>query len=111
MLNDDHRKTLLTIARRSIETALAGQRFDLRIDEYEEPLRRPAGAFVTLRTRGGGLRGCIGSIVPVDPLCRAVSSSAVSAAFRDPRFNPVVPDEYPHLDFEISVMGRIELCT
>ena len=36
-------------------------------------------------------------------------SSAVSAAFRDPRFFPVRPEEMPELDLEISVMGPIEV--
>src|SRR5262249_5388305 len=45
----------------------------------------------------------------VEPLCRAVVSSAISAAFRDPRFYPVRKDELPHLELEISVMGPIEL--
>ncbi|HEY8132410.1 MAG TPA: AmmeMemoRadiSam system protein A, partial [Thermoanaerobaculia bacterium] len=64
--------------------------------------------FVTLRTKRGDLRGCIGSIRAVEPLFKAVASSAVSAAFRDPRFFPVRPDEMPQLDLEISVMGPIE---
>jgi AmmeMemoRadiSam system protein A len=76
--------------------------------ELDEPLRRPSGAFVTLSTRQGYLRGCIGSIHPVAPLYRAVSQSALNAAFRDPRFDPVTPQEFADLAFEISVMGPIE---
>ena len=78
-------------------------------DEFDDELRRPAGAFVTLRTKSGELRGCIGSIHAVHPLYQAVTSSAISAAFRDPRFVPVQPDELPHLEIEISVMGPIEV--
>ena len=44
----------------------------------------------------------------MEPLYRAVASSAISAAFRDPRFFPVRKDEIGHLDLEISVMGPIE---
>ena len=36
------------------------------------------------------------------------STSAISAAFRDPRFVPVQPEELPRLEIEISVMGPIE---
>ena len=36
------------------------------------------------------------------------SSSAISAAFRDPRFRPVRREEMAHLSLEISVMGPIE---
>ena len=108
MLDPQHRQRLLRIARESIASALDGRTLELTESEVEEPLRRPAGAFVTLRDRGGMLRGCIGSIVPVAPLFRAVSTSAVNAAFRDPRFHPVRREELPHLHLEISVMGPIE---
>lgn len=108
MLNDDQRKTLLRIARQSIEATLAGRRVELCVGDYDDALRKPSGAFVTLRTRAGALRGCIGSIVAVEPLCKAVSSNAVNAAFRDPRFFPVLLAELVQLELEISVMGPIE---
>lgn len=108
MLTLDQRRTLLGIARDSIVAALEGRRLELRGSEFDETLRRPAGAFVTLTTPGGDLRGCIGSIAPVAPLYQAVSSSAVSAAMRDPRFDPVAKDEIGSLGLEISVMGPIE---
>jgi AmmeMemoRadiSam system protein A len=107
MLNDSQRKTLLQIARDSIAAGLEGRRPDLAQYSLDDDLRRPAGAFVTLNDRHGDLRGCIGSIEPVAPLFRAVSSSAISAAFRDPRFYPVKRDEFPDLHLEISVMGPI----
>lgn len=87
MLNDSHRTQLLRIARDSIAAALDGGRLHLDESSFDEVLRRPAGAFVTL-TKHDELRGCIGSIHAVEALYRAVSSSAVSAAFRDPRFTP-----------------------
>ena len=87
---------------------LAGSRPALSEADYDETLRRPAGAFVTLRTKRGDLRGCIGSIRAIEPLYRAVASSAMSAAFHDPRFFPVRADEMAMLELEISVMGPIE---
>ena len=110
MLNERQRKQLLTIARDSIEAVFAGHRVALRPDEFDDALRRPSGAFVTL-TEDGELRGCIGSIVPVAPLFQAVSTSAINAAFRDPRFMPLSVDEYPRVKVEISVMGPIEPVT
>ena len=108
MLTPNQRKQLLQIARHSVLVAFDGRSVELKENEFEEPLRRPSGAFVTLNTREGHLRGCIGSIHPVAPLYRAVSQSALNAAFRDPRFIPVTRDEFLHLAFEISVMGPIE---
>ena len=108
MLIDEHRKQLLSLARTSIECAFDGC-FDVPdAAMYDEPLRRPAGAFVTLRTHDGDLRGCIGSIQARDALVRAVHSNAISAAFRDPRFRPVRREEMAALELEISVMGPIE---
>ena len=108
MLTDTHRRLLLRIARESIATVLDGLRPELDESTFDDVLRRPAGAFVTLK-KGDDLRGCIGSIRAVEALYRAVSSSAISAAFRDPRFRPVRREELPHLRYEISVMGPIEV--
>jgi len=103
MFNDDQRAQLLRIARQSIEAVFDGRRLELDLGTLDEALKRPSGAFVTLNERTGDLRGCIGSIEPV----AAVSSSAVSAAFRDPRFVPVRKEELRDLHIEISVMSPI----
>jgi uncharacterized protein len=108
MLSQEQRNRLLTIAREAIAAVLEGRRLELDATAIDAELRRPAGAFVSLHTRDGDLRGCIGSIHAVAPLFEAVSSSAVNAAFRDPRFYPVRKDELDHLHIEISVMGPIE---
>lgn len=107
MLSQEQRNQLLRIARESIEAAVHGRRHAIELAAYDDELNRPSGAFVSLHTREGDLRGCIGSIHPVAPLCEAVSSSAVSAATRDPRFHPVHRDEVGLLHIEISVMSAI----
>jgi AmmeMemoRadiSam system protein A len=109
MLNQMQRAKLLQIARDSIQAVLQGRRPQLDTESVDEDLRKPSGCFVTLRTRNGELRGCIGSIVPVAPLYQAVSTSAISSAMRDPRFMPLRPEELPEVGIEISVMGPIEL--
>lgn len=109
MLNDTQRQQLLRIAREAIAVVHAGRAPAWSADDFDDDLRRPAGAFVTLKTKSGDLRGCIGSIRAIHPLYEAVTSSAISAAFRDPRFLPVQPHELPALEIEISVMGPIEL--
>src|ERR1700737_2008323 len=103
MLAEAQRKQLLEVARQSIASVLDGKTPNWSADQFDDALRRPAGAFVTLRTRSGDLRGCIGSIRAMEPLYKAVASSAVSAAFRDPRFFPVERPELPELELEISV--------
>jgi AmmeMemoRadiSam system protein A len=107
MLTRDQRSRLLQIARDSIASALENRRTELADDAFDEVLRRPSGAFVTL-TISGDLRGCVGSIQPVAPLFRAVAHSAFNAAFRDPRFSPLRKEEFARTEIEISVMGPIE---
>lgn len=111
MLNDRQRKQLLNLAREAIRAALAQAPFELSPADFDATLRTPSGAFVTLTTHQDELRGCIGSIEPVAPLYRAVQMSALNAAFRDPRFHPVTPEEFEKLKLEISVMGPIERVT
>jgi len=107
MLTLLQRQTLLEIARDAIAGMFEGRRPSADLVD-DEVLRRPAGAFVTLNTRDGDLRGCVGSILPVAPLCQAVAESAVNAAFRDPRFRPLGREELAGIHLEISVMGPVE---
>lgn len=108
-LTADQRRTLLALARASIESVLDGRQPS--VPQTSDPaLQRPAGAFVTL-TKQGELRGCIGSIHAVAPLKEAVVRSAVNAAFRDPRFHPLRREELAQLELEISVMSPIETVT
>ncbi|HET7712242.1 MAG TPA: AmmeMemoRadiSam system protein A [Thermoanaerobaculia bacterium] len=111
MLSPEQRTTLLGIARQTIRSALEGSDPRRSTPPADPALLRPAGCFVTLHTREGELRGCIGSIRPVAPLVEAVVSSALNAAFRDPRFPAVRTDELDDLRIEISVMGPIEQVT
>jgi len=62
------------------------------------------GAFVTLH-RGGELRGCIGRFDPESSLARTVAEMAVAAAFEDPRFPPLLPEEIADLDLHVSALG------
>ena len=71
-----------------------------------------AGCFVSIKTDEGGLRGCIGTIDPVnDSLAEEIIANAVSAATRDPRFAPVRRDELPNLKYSVDVLSEPEPCT
>jgi AmmeMemoRadiSam system protein A len=108
MLTPEQRTLLLQIARESIAAALERRAADLDRGALDPELTRPSGAFVSLHTADGDLRGCIGSIEAVAPLCEAVSSNAVYAATRDPRFYPLRREELADVVLEISVMSPIE---
>ena len=107
-LDQDERASLLEIARRSIaegletgralvvDGAALGDKFDTR-----------AAVFITL-TRGGELRGCIGSLQAQHPLAQAVANSAFNAAFSDRRFPALGADELDSIRIEISVLSEME---
>ena len=98
----EERRTLFQIARNVVQSALEQRPFTFP-NELPDSLARPSGVFVTLQL-GGELRGCIGSVLPVEPLYQAVAHNALNAAFHDPRFPPLSRDEFDHVIFEISVM-------
>src|SRR5579859_2537634 len=63
------------------------------------------GVFTTLRDSGsGGLRGCIGYVLPIYPLRIGVPRTAASAALQDPRFEPVARRELSRLTVEVSLL-------
>ncbi len=67
-----------------------------------------AGAFVSIHKQGR-LRGCIGTIAPTQAsLAEEIIRNAVSAAARDPRFDPIRPDELRWLEINVDVLGEPE---
>ena len=95
---------LLTIAR----SAIAGKLDLPRADEPHAPsLAQPAATFVTLHAHGE-LRGCIGSLEAVRPLRVDVRENAIAAAFRDPRFPPLVAQEFDVTSIEVSLLSQPE---
>jgi AmmeMemoRadiSam system protein A len=70
---------------------------------YPAPLEELGAVFVTLELRGR-LRGCIGSYLARRPLVEDVAENAYAAAFRDPRFSPLDPEEMGDLDLHISLL-------
>ena len=67
-----------------------------------------AGAFVSIHKQGR-LRGCIGTISPTrGSLAEEIIQNAVSAATRDPRFDPIRPDELKWLEINVDVLGKPE---
>ena len=79
--------------------------------ERHPPAARRAGAFVCLKARGQ-LRGCIGTTEPTrGTLAVEIIENAVAAATRDPRFEPVSPDELLELAVTVDVLSAPEPVT
>jgi len=107
-LNHEEKRTLLDLAERAIEEALTlGRANPPDLTLLPERLTAPGASFVTL-TQGGRLRGCIGSLAAHRPLAEDVYHNALAAAFRDPRFPPLAPNEWPGTDVEVSVLSPPE---
>lgn len=105
-MNEPERLQLLVLARESIRRRLLDAR-ELRPTREEFPddkFWQDRGVFVTL-TEHGELRGCIGTIMPLSPLVQAVVSNALSAAFDDPRFEPLEEVEFTSVHIEISLLS------
>jgi AmmeMemoRadiSam system protein A len=97
---------LVQLARKAIASHLSGE--SLPDSETLEGPGGPAGAFVSLK-KAGQLRGCIGTIQPVRPtLAEEVVDNAVSAATRDPRFQPIILEELDEITISVDVLGTPE---
>ncbi len=106
-ISDEHGEFLVRLARAAIEKyVVEGKKIDPPVDA-PSILREKAGVFVTLNKRINGeeeLRGCIGYILPYLPLVDAVIDAAISAATRDPRFDPVLEYELDNIIVEVTVL-------
>lgn len=92
----------LKIARQTLEDYLTKNTIP-QITATSEILKKPLGAFVTLR-KNGELRGCIGEFEPKDQLYKVIQNTAIAAATKDMRFYPVKTEELKDIKIEISVM-------
>ncbi|MGP8200305.1 MAG: AmmeMemoRadiSam system protein B [Limisphaerales bacterium] len=104
------RKFLLDLARGTlsrVSTNADSPGPEVNARDLSPGISEKKGCFVTL-TEHGELRGCIGHILPQEALYQAVVDNARNAATRDPRFQPVRPDEVKQIKIEISVLTEPE---
>ena len=97
------------LARLSLETWVReGRRASLPEGLSAGLTQRRAGVFVSLK-KDGQLRGCIGTIEPVqENVGIEIVRNAVSAGTRDPRFDPVTEEELSDLVYSVDVLGKTE---
>mgnify|MGYP001811808058 FL=1 len=99
---------LLRLARGSIEHGLIhSEPLPVRPDSLPPAFAETRATFTTLR-RNGELRGCCGTLEASRPICADVAHSAFQAAFRDPRFGPVVHGELEDIRLEVAVLSPLE---
>ncbi len=93
---------MMTVVKDAIAARLAGEAYRLPAD-VPETLMEDGACFVTLRMNGD-LRGCIGTLDAHEPLLENIVSNAQNAAFGDYRFSKLTKDEYPNLEYHVSVL-------
>ncbi|MBD3231619.1 AmmeMemoRadiSam system protein B [Candidatus Dependentiae bacterium] len=107
-LTDFEKQALLTCARDTLKNY-----FKNTSKKIEEHLLWPIpslgimqnkGAFVTLNTKDGNLKGCIGKIVAEEPLFATVQRMVKQSAFHDERFTPLKKNELENIIIDISVL-------
>jgi AmmeMemoRadiSam system protein A len=99
---------LPAIARCAVETHFRDGAKTPR-DQAAGELTERHGVFVTLRTEGGELRGCRGTMGPVEgDLVQETWHNAVATALHDYRFTPVQEEDLPHLRYSVTVLGELE---
>ncbi len=87
----EEKETLRELAYHAIRSRCLGEPMP-EIPVGSQKLMEPRGAFVCIH-KGADLRGCIGVIESRDPLGETIKKMAVEAAFGDPRFCALAPDE------------------
>ena len=89
-LTDEEKVTLFAIAKDTLDWCVNKKNGPFPIESYAitPKLKAQTATCVTLKIRGE-LRGCIGSLAPVEPLYLSVHGNAINAAMHDHRFSPV----------------------
>lgn len=100
-LDLDVQKELLKMARSSIAYYLQNKKVEKFEPKYNV-LNEKRGVFVTIN-KNGYLRGCIGHHESDKAIYLLVPEMAVAAAFGDPRFPPLQPDELDAIKIKVSV--------
>ena len=99
---------LVNIAKETVKYYLeTGKKLELP-EDYPIELDEKLGVFVTIN-KNNNLRGCIGYAEPIEPAIDATIEVAIAAAFNDPRFNQVTPEEFEKLEFEVTVLTEPEM--
>jgi AmmeMemoRadiSam system protein B/AmmeMemoRadiSam system protein A len=104
-ITEEEKEYLLTLARETLNSyVMSGKVPAINEDTLNARLLKVQGCFVTLN-KDGNLRGCIGHILPQEPLYKCVIDNAVNAAAHDMRFSPVKPEELKDIEVEVSVLS------
>lgn len=103
-LTPKEERILLNIARNSIANNLFPEKKSKLNFEITDNIKKNHGVFVTLKTKDGNLRGCIGRIISEEPLHKSIAEIALSSAFQDTRFLPLTKNELKNITISITIL-------
>jgi AmmeMemoRadiSam system protein A len=99
---------IVALAKDTVEKYVTGGKRPPPPPKLTPEMRAQAGVFVSIHKRGD-LRGCIGTFEPQQRnVAEEIIVNAISSATRDPRFDPVTPDELKDLDYSVDVLTSPE---
>jgi AmmeMemoRadiSam system protein A len=107
-LTAQEQQTLFAIAEETLKWCVAGKTtgFDFSGYEITKKLTEKTATFVTLKINHN-LRGCIGTLVPIEELYKSIHHNAINAAIHDHRFMPVTNKDLPAIDIHLSILSPI----
>lgn len=95
---------LVWLARKTLEGYFSGEEF-IPDEETKKRYGDKRACFVTL-SKGGNLRGCVGSLEARQKLWKDVQENVVNAAFNDFRFPFLKEEELDEVKIEVSVLSE-----
>ena len=106
-------KTVYTrIAFQVIQDSINDQNIEnLKLDNIpDELIKVKRGCFVSIHLKNGELRGCIGTIEPVEEnLFKEIVRNAIASSSRDSRFSPIGIEELEDIELSVDVLSEPEL--
>jgi AmmeMemoRadiSam system protein A len=100
---------ITALAKKTVETYTRTGKTPVLPKTLTPEMQERAGVFVSIHQKNGDLRGCIGTFEPqAKNVAAEVIDNAVSAAVRDPRFEPVTPEELDDLEYSVDVLTAPE---
>lgn len=101
--------SIVELARRAVELYVKERRVVSPPSPVVGQLAERAGVFVSIKTRNGELRGCIGTIAPEqDNIAEETIHNAIAAATQDPRFAPIQSQELADLVYSVDILSELE---
>ena len=96
---------VVELAKKTVETYVKTGKKPAPPATLTPEMKEKAGVFVSIHQKNGDLRGCIGTFEPQQRnVAEEVIINAISSATRDPRFDPISPEELDNLDYSVDVL-------